>query len=162
LTRCSLPSLSTPATCAQHTTTRKCLTPSRRGRSLMTIFTEASALRNLMSRSVEKASSARGPRRRLLPPEENYVITWYVHARSHIVIKNLTPIGNSEGLILDKTLLGLLGLERGSAVEIQIEGQTMTVRRASEAAIEGRTARFNEARKHVLARHGGTLKKLAK
>lgn len=30
------------------------------------------------------------------------------------MIKNLTPIGNSEGLILDKTLLGLLGLERGA------------------------------------------------
>jgi antitoxin MazE len=78
------------------------------------------------------------------------------------VIKNLTPIGNSEGIILDKTLMGLLGLERGSAVEIQIEGETMTVRRASKQAIEGRTARFNEARKHVLAKHGGTLKKLAK
>jgi antitoxin MazE len=78
------------------------------------------------------------------------------------VIKKLTPIGNSEGIILDRTLLGLLGLERGSAVEIQIEGETMTVRRASKQAIEGRTARFNEARKHVLAMHGGTLKKLAK
>jgi antitoxin MazE len=78
------------------------------------------------------------------------------------VIKNLTPIGNSEGIILDKTLLGLLGLERGSAVEIQIEGGTMTVRRATKEAIEGRTARLNEARKHVLAKHGGTLKKLAK
>jgi antitoxin MazE len=78
------------------------------------------------------------------------------------MIKNLTPIGNSEGIILDKTLLGLLGLERGSAVEIQIEGETMTVRRASKQAIEGRTARFNEARKHVLDKHGGTLKKLAK
>jgi antitoxin MazE len=78
------------------------------------------------------------------------------------LIKNLTPIGNSEGIILDKTLLGLLGLERGSAVEIQIEGETMTVRRASKEAIEKHTTRFNEARKHVLAKHGGTLKKLAK
>jgi antitoxin MazE len=78
------------------------------------------------------------------------------------VIKKLTPIGNSEGIILDKTLLGLLGLERGSAVEIQIEGETMTVRRASKHATDDRTARFNEARKHLLAKHGGTLKKLAK
>ena len=78
------------------------------------------------------------------------------------MIKNLTPIGNSEGIILDKTLLALLGLQRGAAVEIQIEGETMTVRRASKAAIEGRSARFDEARKHVLAKHGGTLKKLAK
>jgi len=78
------------------------------------------------------------------------------------LIKNLTPIGNSEGLILDKTLLGLLGLERGSAVEIQIEGETLTVRRASKEAIERHTTRFNEARKHVLANHGATLKKLAK
>lgn len=78
------------------------------------------------------------------------------------MIKTLTPIGNSEGIILDKTLLGLLGLERGAAVEIQIEGDTMTVRRASKEAIEGRATRFNAARKHVLAKHGGTLKKLAR
>jgi len=78
------------------------------------------------------------------------------------MIKNLTPIGNSEGLILDKTLLGLLGLERGAAVEIQVEGETMTVRRAPREAVEGRAARFSDARKHVLAKHGGTLKKLAK
>lgn len=78
------------------------------------------------------------------------------------MIKNLTPIGNSEGLILDKTLLGLLGLERGGAVEIQIEGDTMTVRRAPKKALEAREARFNEARKHLIARHGGTLKKLAR
>jgi antitoxin component of MazEF toxin-antitoxin module len=78
------------------------------------------------------------------------------------MIKTLTPIGNSEGIILDKTLLGLLGLEPGGAVEIQIEGETMTVRRASKEALEARATRFNEARKHVLAKHGGTLKKLAK
>lgn len=78
------------------------------------------------------------------------------------MIKNLTPIGNSEGIILDKTLLGLLGLERGAAVEIQVEGETMIVRRASREAIEGRAARFNAARKRVLAKHRGTLKKLAR
>jgi antitoxin MazE len=78
------------------------------------------------------------------------------------MIKNLTPIGNSEGLILDKTLLGLLGLERGAAVEIQIEGETMIVRRAPKDAQEGRAARFSEARKHVLTKHSGSVKKLAK
>lgn len=78
------------------------------------------------------------------------------------MIKKLTPIGNSEGLILDKTLLGLLNLERGADVELQVEGQTLLVRRASKEAVEGRVARFSEARKHVLTRHGGTLKKLAK
>ena len=78
------------------------------------------------------------------------------------MIKKLTPIGNSEGLILDKTLLGLLNLESGADVELQIEGQTLMVRRASKEAVAGRAARFGEARKHVLAKHGGTLKKLAK
>ena len=63
------------------------------------------------------------------------------------MIKNLTPIGNSEGIILDKTLLGLLGLERGGAVEIQIEGETMTVRRASKEAIDARGTKFAAARK---------------
>ena len=78
------------------------------------------------------------------------------------MIKKLTPIGNSEGLILDKTLLGLLNLERGSDVELQVDGDTLLVRRASKEAVADRAARFNNARKHVLAKHGGTLKKLAK
>lgn len=78
------------------------------------------------------------------------------------MLKKLTPIGNSEGLILDKTLLGLLNLERGAEVELQIEGQTLLVRRASKEALKDRAARFGEAREHVLAKHGGTLKKLAK
>lgn len=47
-------------------------------------------------------------------------------------------------------------------VEIQVEGETMTVRRASKEALDERNARFSDARKHVLAKHGGTLKKLAK
>jgi antitoxin component of MazEF toxin-antitoxin module len=55
----------------------------------------------------------------------------------------------------------LLGLQRGDQVEIQIEGEAMIVRRASKAKAE-REARFQAARKHVLAKHGGTLKKLAK
>jgi hypothetical protein len=38
----------------------------------------------------------------------------------------------------------------------------MTVRRAPAEATEGRSARFNEARKHVISKHGGTLKKLTK
>jgi antitoxin MazE len=78
------------------------------------------------------------------------------------MIKKLTPIGNSEGLILDKTLLGLLNLESGDDVELQIEGQTLMVRRASKEALAGRATRFTAARKHVLDKHGGTLKKPAK
>jgi antitoxin component of MazEF toxin-antitoxin module len=75
------------------------------------------------------------------------------------MIKTLTPIGNSEGLILDKTLLGLLGLEPGAAVEIQVDGQTMTVRRASKEAL--RAAKFEEAKKHVFDRHASAMRKLA-
>lgn len=78
------------------------------------------------------------------------------------MIKKLTPIGNSEGIILDKTLLGLLGLERGGAVEIQVQGETLIVRRAPKEGLRGRASRFNDARQHLLAKHGGTLKKLAK
>lgn len=78
------------------------------------------------------------------------------------MIKKLTPIGNSEGLILDRTLLGLLNLERGAEVELDVQGDTLLVRRASKGALDARAARFADARKHVLSKHGGTIKKLAK
>jgi antitoxin component of MazEF toxin-antitoxin module len=72
--------------------------------------------------------------------------------------KRLTPIGNSVGLILDKTMLGLVGLTRDDEVEITVEGDRLVV-----APVRGaRRRRFEDAKRHVFETHAETLRKLAK
>ncbi|MDX8407616.1 MAG: hypothetical protein R8L58_04445 [Mariprofundaceae bacterium] len=46
------------------------------------------------------------------------------------MIKTLTPIGNSLGLIIDRPILNLLNIERDTALEISTDGQTLIIRPA--------------------------------
>jgi len=46
------------------------------------------------------------------------------------MIKTLTPIGNSLGLIIDRPILNLLNIERDTALEITTDGQTLIIRPA--------------------------------
>ncbi len=43
------------------------------------------------------------------------------------MIKKLSAIGSSKGLILDKTLLGLLGIENADEVSISVEGRRLII-----------------------------------
>jgi antitoxin component of MazEF toxin-antitoxin module len=43
------------------------------------------------------------------------------------MLKKLSTIGSSKGLILDKTLLGLLGIEDGEEVSLRVEGRRLIV-----------------------------------
>ena len=43
------------------------------------------------------------------------------------MLKKLTTIGSSKGLILDKTLLGLLGIENAEEVSLRVEGRRLIV-----------------------------------
>ncbi len=43
------------------------------------------------------------------------------------MVKKLSMIGGSKGLILDKTLLGLLGIENDSEVSLKVEGRRLIV-----------------------------------
>ena len=72
--------------------------------------------------------------------------------------KRLTPIGNSVGLILDKTILGLIGLTRDDDVELTVEGDRLVV----TPVRGGRKRRFEEAKRHVFETHRETLRKLAR
>lgn len=48
------------------------------------------------------------------------------------MLKTLSRVGNSKALILDKTLLELMGVDAESgAVEVQIHGDALVVRRAA-------------------------------
>jgi antitoxin component of MazEF toxin-antitoxin module len=43
------------------------------------------------------------------------------------MLKKLSMIGSSKGLILDKTLLGLLGIENAEEVSITVEGRRLII-----------------------------------
>jgi len=80
-----------------------------------------------------------------------------------MLTKHLTKIGDSTGIIIDRPLLSLLGLERGDEVELRIEGTKLIIERAS--GIDGqprRRAKFTKAKARMHADLGGTLQKLAK
>lgn len=70
--------------------------------------------------------------------------------------KQITSIGNSAGIILDKPLLRLLGLEVGSEVELAIsEDRTLLLR-----PVAARTAVREHARR-VMRKQDKTFRKLA-
>lgn len=43
------------------------------------------------------------------------------------MIKNLIPIGNSLGLIIDRPILNLLNIDRDTELEITTDGKTLTI-----------------------------------
>jgi len=50
------------------------------------------------------------------------------------MIKTLTPIGNSLGLIIDRPILNLLNIERDTELEISTDGETLIIRPAGRKA----------------------------
>jgi len=62
------------------------------------------------------------------------------------MLKKLSNIGSSKGLILDKTLLGLLGIETADEVSITVEGRRLIITPPYKNPIEELRARLPEAR----------------
>ena len=54
------------------------------------------------------------------------------------MIKTLSKVGNSQALILDKTLLELIGVGERGEVELQVQGDTLLIRPAGGGARRGR------------------------
>lgn len=80
-----------------------------------------------------------------------------------MLTKHLTKIGDSTGIIIDRPILSLLGLERGDAVQLRIEGSKLIIERAAE--VGGQTKRRAKLAKVKAGMHddiGETLQKLAK
>ena len=80
-----------------------------------------------------------------------------------MLTKRLTKIGDSTGLVIDRPLLDLLGLDRGDEVQLRIEKDKLIVERADEVATaEKRRAKLDKAKARMHANIGGTLRKLAR
>jgi len=83
------------------------------------------------------------------------------------MVETIRAIGNHQGVIIDESVLNLLGLRAGSPVHVALapDGKgilltPLTAEEASDAKAEHK-ARVRAAGERVLERHGSVFKKLA-
>lgn len=74
------------------------------------------------------------------------------------MIKKLTTVGNSLGLIIERPILELLDITKDTVLEIRTDGEALIIRPAKLTKKE----RVRESTKRMMAIHDETLKKLAK
>jgi len=74
------------------------------------------------------------------------------------VIKNLTAVGNSLGLIIERPILDLLDIDKETPLEVRTDGEVLIIRPQRRT----RSARLKAAAKRMMEAHDDTLRKLAK
>jgi antitoxin MazE len=74
------------------------------------------------------------------------------------MVKNLSRIGNSFGLIIERPILELLKIEESTPLEVSTDGDVLTIRPLRDA----RSARVRASAKRMMSAHRETLAKLAK
>ena len=73
--------------------------------------------------------------------------------------KNLTVVGNSLGIIIEKPILDLLGISKETQLEVTTDGKRLILEPVKE---ENRAAKIKAATKRVMKNHDKTLRELAK
>lgn len=73
--------------------------------------------------------------------------------------KNLTAIGNSLGIIIEKPILDLLGIDKETQLEISTNGKHLIIKPIRETA---RVEKIKAATQLVMKNHDKTLRELAK
>ncbi len=73
------------------------------------------------------------------------------------MIKKLTAIGNSLGLIIERPILELLRIDRDTPLEVRTDGEALIIRPAREK----HRARVRGATERMMDSHDETLRKLA-
>jgi antitoxin MazE len=74
------------------------------------------------------------------------------------MIKKLSAVGNSLGLIIERPILELLDIDKDTPLEIRTDGEALIIRPARG----GKKERVREATQRMIAVHQETLRKLAK
>ncbi|MGC9983874.1 MAG: AbrB/MazE/SpoVT family DNA-binding domain-containing protein [Polyangia bacterium] len=74
------------------------------------------------------------------------------------MIKNLTAVGNSLGLIIERPILDLLDIDKETPLEVRTDGEALIIRPQRKT----RSARLKAAAKRMMEAHDDTLRKLAK
>lgn len=75
--------------------------------------------------------------------------------------KNLSAIGNSLGLVIEKPILELLNITRDTELEVTTDGTRLIVEPVRDGAAKGRRERVGAATKRVMKNHDRTLRRLA-
>ncbi len=75
--------------------------------------------------------------------------------------KNLSAIGNSLGLVIEKPILELLNITRDTELEVTTDGTRLIVEPVREVEAKGRRGRVASAAKRVMKNHDRTLRRLA-
>lgn len=75
--------------------------------------------------------------------------------------KNLSAIGNSLRIVIEKPILELLGITRDTELEITTDGTRLIVEPVRDVEAKGRRGRVGAATKRVMKNHGRTLRRLA-
>ena len=74
------------------------------------------------------------------------------------MIKKLSAVGNSLGLIIERPILELLNITRDTPLEIKTDGEALIIRPVQLTKKE----RVRESARRMMAVHDETLRKLAK
>jgi antitoxin MazE len=75
------------------------------------------------------------------------------------MVKTLSSIGNSLGLIIDRPILDLLQITKDTPLEITTDGESLTIR---PVAADSKKSRIRASGKRMMGAHAVTLQKLAK
>jgi antitoxin component of MazEF toxin-antitoxin module len=74
------------------------------------------------------------------------------------MVKNLSRIGNSLGLIIERPILELLKVDESTPLEVSTDGDVLTIRPLRDV----RSSRVRTSAKRLMNAHRETLSKLAK
>lgn len=75
--------------------------------------------------------------------------------------KNLSAIGNSLGIVIEKPILELLNITRDTELEVTTDGSRLIIEPVRTEEKEGRRERVGAATKRVMKNHDRTLRRLA-
>jgi len=74
------------------------------------------------------------------------------------MVKHMSRIGNSLGVIIDRPILDLLKIDENTPLEVTTDGTSLHIQPVRESKAE----RVKKASRRVMAAHAGTLRKLAR
>ena len=74
------------------------------------------------------------------------------------MLKKLSAVGNSLGLIIERPILDLLDISKDTLLEVKTDGEALIIRPAKL----GKKERIRASTKRMMAVHEETLRKLAK
>jgi antitoxin MazE len=74
------------------------------------------------------------------------------------MIKRLTAVGNSLGLIIERPILELLDIDKETPLEVRTDGEALIIRPQRK----NRSARLKAAAERMMDAHDEAMRKLAK